>query len=407
MRIGDLSLTNFRNYRRFEARLPSGPLILLGSNGEGKTSLLEAIYYLSSANSPHAGSDRQLIHWLALREDPQPFMRIIAEVLLLEETRTIEVRLELHSTGKEQGQRLKKTVLVDGLKQGIRALSGLVNVVMFLPQDMVLVEGAPRERRRFLDATISQVDSNYANAVREYAKVIAQRNALLKNMRDRMDAADQLEYWDESLCVQGATIIARRARALEEIEHYASVVHKELTSDNGHLALVYHPSHDPAEQAGEQLELGLDVGQRRAKMPESDLATGMRERLHQLRREEVHRGMTLVGPHRDDFRFVLSGVDLGIFGSRGQGRTSVLALKLAEMAWMRDRSGEWPLLLLDEVLAELDPQRRYELLQRITTAEQVLLTTADLDMVATGFQRHARVWRVTSGTVQPETVSHI
>jgi DNA replication and repair protein RecF len=327
--------------------------------------------------------------------------------LLLEETRMIEVRLELQSTGKQQGQRLKKTVLVDGLKQGIRALSGLVNVVMFLPQDMVLVEGAPRERRRFLDATISQVDSNYANAVREYAKVIAQRNALLKNLQDRTGAVDQLDYWDESLCVQGAMIMARRARALEEIEHYASVLHKELTSDNGYLALVYHPSHDPAEQSGEQLELGLDVGQRRATIPETDLATGMRESLHKLRREEVQRGMTLVGPHRDDFRFVLSGVDLGTFGSRGQGRTSVLALKLAEMAWMRDRSGEWPLLLLDEVLAELDPQRRYELLQRITSVEQVLLTTADLDMVAKEFQRHARVWRVTSGTIQPETASQI
>jgi len=407
VRIGDLSLTNFRNYRRFETRLPSGPLILVGSNGEGKTSLLEAIHYLAAANSPHAGSDRQLIHWLALREDSQPFLRIIAEVLLVEETRTIEIRLELQSTGTEQGQRLQKTVLVDGLKQRIRALSGLVNVVMFLPQDMVLVDGAPGERRRFLDATISQVDSAYANAVREYAKVIAQRNALLKNLQERTGAADQLEYWDESLCVLGATLMARRARALEEIEQYASVLHQELTSENGHLRLVYQPSYDPAEQPGEQLELGLEVGQLRAAIPETDLAVGMREHLNKLRREEMQRGMTLVGPHRDDFRFALSGVDLGIFGSRGQGRTAVLALKLAEMAWMHDRSGEWPLLLLDEVLAELDPQRRHDLLQRINGAEQVLLTTADLDMVAAEFQRHARVWRVTAGTVQPETASHM
>ncbi len=403
MRIGDLSLTNFRNYRRFEAQLPSGPLILVGSNGQGKTSLLEAIHYFAAANSPHARSDRQLIHWLALREEPQPFLKIRAEVLLSKETHTVEVRLELQSNGTEMEPRLKKTVLVDGLKRRVRALSGLVNVVMFLPQDMVLVEGSPGDRRRFLDATISQVDSVYTNAAREYAKVLAQRNALLKNLHGRTGASEQLEYWDEALCSQGAILMARRARALEEIEQYANALHQELTAESQYLRLAYRPSYERAEQLEEQLELGLDTAMRRQAIPEAELNDGMRQRLRELRREEMQRGMTLVGPHRDDFRFALSGVDLGIFGSRGQGRTAVLALKLAEMTWMRDRSGEWPLLLLDEVLAELDPRRRHDLLQRISGAEQVLLTTADIDMVAAEFRALARVWRVSAGTVQSET----
>ena len=403
MRIGDLSLTNFRNYRRFEARLPSGPLILVGRNAQGKTSLLEAIHYLAAANSPHARSDRQLIHWLALREEPQPFMRIRAEVLLAGETRTVEVRLELQANGAERDQRLKKTVLVDGLKRRVRELSGVVNVVMFLPQDMVLVEGSPGDRRRYLDATISQVDSAYANSVREYAKVLSQRNALLKNLQERQGTVDQLEFWDEILCAQGATLIARRARALEEIEQYAGALQQELTSEGEHLRLAYRPSYDPAEQPGGQLELGLDSSPRCAAIAETELAAGMLARLHELRREEMQRGMTLAGPHRDEFRFMLSGIDLGEFGSRGQARTAVLALKLAEMAWMRDRSGEWPLLLLDEVLAELDPERRHGLMQRVNGAEQVLLTTADLDMVAPQFRSQARVWRVNAGTVQPET----
>ncbi|MDP6793085.1 MAG: DNA replication/repair protein RecF [Anaerolineales bacterium] len=403
MHIGDLSLTNFRNYRRFEAQLPSGPLILVGRNAQGKTSLMEAIHYLVSAHSLHAHSDRQLINWLALREETQPFLRIIAQVLLANEMRTIEVRLEMLSDGMEREPRLKKTVLIDGLKQQVRALSGVLNVVMFLPQDMVLVEGSPGDRRRFLDATISQVDSIYANSVREYTKVLAQRNALLKSLRERTGAADQIEYWDEALCAQGATLMARRARALDEIEQYASALHQELTTESEHLRLAYRPSYAPADQAGGQLELGLEVGLRRANVPEAELAAGMRARLRELRREEIQRGMTLVGPHRDDFCFALSGVDLGMFGSRGQSRTAVLALKLAEMTWMRDRSGEWPLLLLDEVLAELDPQRRSDLLQRISGAEQVILTTADLDMVEAEFSRKACVWRVTAGTVQPET----
>ncbi len=403
MRIGDLSLTNFRNYRRFESRLPSGPLILVGRNAQGKTSLLEAIHYLAAANSPHAGSDRQLIHWLALREEPQPFMRIRAEVLLAGETRTVEVRLELQANGAERDQRLKKTVLVDGLKRRVRELSGVVNVVMFLPQDMVLVEGSPGDRRRYLDATISQVDSAYANSVREYAKVLSQRNALLKNLQERQGTVDQLEFWDEILCAQGATLITRRARALEEIEQYSGVLQQELTAECEHLRLAYRPSYDPAEQPGGQLELGLDSGLRRTAIAETELAAGMLACLRERRQEEMQRGMTLVGPHRDEFRFMLSGIDLGEFGSRGQARTAVLALKLAEMAWMRDRSGEWPLLLLDEVLAELDPQRRHDLMQRINGAEQVLLTTADLDMVAPQFRSQARVWRVSAGTVQSET----
>ena len=403
MRIGDLSLTNFRNYRRFESRLPSGPLILVGRNAQGKTSLLEAIHYLAAANSPHAGSDRQLIHWLALREEPHPFMRIRAEVLLAGETSIVEVRLELRANGAERDLRLKKTVLVDGLKRRVRELSGVVNVVMFLPQDMVLVEGSPGDRRRYLDATISQVDSTYANAAREYAKVLAQRNALLKNLQERQGTVDQLEFWDEILCAQGATLIARRARALEEIEQYAGALQQELTSEGEHLRLAYRPSYDPTEPPGGQLELGLDSGVRRAAIADAELAAGMLARLRELRREEMQRGMTLVGPHRDEFRFMLSGIDLGEFGSRGQARTAVLALKLAEMAWMRDRSGEWPLLLLDEVLAELDPQRRHDLMQRINGAEQVLLTTADLDMVAPQFRSQARVWRVSAGTVQSET----
>jgi DNA replication and repair protein RecF len=403
VRIGDLSLTNFRNYRRFESRLPSGPLILVGRNAQGKTSLLEAIHYLAAANSPHAGSDRQLIHWLALREEPHPFMRIRAEVLLAGETSIVEVRLELRANGAERDLRLKKTVLVDGLKRRVRELSGVVNVVMFLPQDMVLVEGSPGDRRRYLDATISQVDSTYANAAREYAKVLAQRNALLKNLQERQGTVDQLEFWDEILCAQGATLIARRARALEEIEQYAGALQQELTSEGEHLRLAYRPSYDPTEPPGGQLELGLDSGVRRAAIADAELAAGMLARLRELRREEMQRGMTLVGPHRDEFRFMLSGIDLGEFGSRGQARTAVLALKLAEMAWMRDRSGEWPLLLLDEVLAELDPQRRHDLMQRINGAEQVLLTTADLDMVAPQFRSQARVWRVSAGTVQSET----
>ena len=399
VQIGEFSLTNFRNYRRFETKLPSGPVILVGRNAQGKTSLLEAIYYLAAANSPHAGSDRQLINWLALREEEHPFLKIVAEVLLSDEKRKVDVRLELQAAGLGREQRVKKTVLINGIKRQVKDLHGAVNLVMFLPRDMMLVEGSPGDRRRFLDATISQIDSDYAAAVREYGKVLTQRNALLKTLRARKGVDSQIAYWDEVLCEQGAKIITRRSRALKEIEQYAGDVQKYLTEEREYLQLVYCPSYGQ----GEQLELGLGVRSNYVDNPESELAAGMRSKLRDTLSDDVRRGMTLVGPHRDDFRFVLTGVDLGQFGSRGQARTAVLALKLAEMSWMRDRIGEWPLLLLDEVLAELDPQRRQELLRRISEVDQVLLTTADIDMVDAKFREQASVWRIDAGTVHPET----
>ena len=399
-----LSLTNFRNYRRFECGLPTGPLILVGRNAQGKTSLLEAIYYLAGASSPHASHDRQLIHWLAVRNDPLPYLKIVAEVLRDAEVRTVDVRIELEVTGSRKEARLKKSVIIDGVKKRVRDLSGVVNAVMFLPQDLALVEGPPTARRRYLDATICQVDPVYCAALSEYAKVLPQRNALLKQLQDRDGVGiGQLEFWDEQLCQSGAVLITRRSRAIEEIERYAVSTYDHLTEGVEHLRLDYRPSYDPIDKTSDQLSLALDVPVKRGRLTEAEISAGLRERLHTMRSDEILRGMTMVGPHRDELRFINSGVDLGMYGSRGQARSAVLALKLAEMAWMRDRSGEWPVLLLDEVLAELDPHRRGDLLARIHGADQVLLTTTDLNMLGAEFRQSSQVWAVTKGSVRSES----
>ena len=403
MHISQLSLTNFRIYRHLETTLPIGHLILVGSNAQGKTSLLEAVHYLAGAHSPHKGSHRQLIHWLAVQEDSQPYLRICADVVFKNETRKVDIRLQIDKSNIEREPRLTKHVLVDGLKIKVSSLSGVVNVVMFLPQNMVLVEGSPRDRRSYLDTTISQVDSVYARAVRDYAKVLIQRNALLKKLQERKDnMLEELEFWDEHLCVKGSIVVARRARALSEIQDYATKIHEELTTESEHLQLKYYPSYDFNQNRGDQLSLGLDISSADSTVSEDDLAAGMRENIVRLRSEEKRRGMTLVGPHRDDFRFEVSGVDLSMFGSRGQARTGVLALKFAEMEWMRDRSGEWPILLLDEVLAELDPQRRRDMLQRVNEAEQVIMTTTDLSMIPERSRAQACIWNVSKGTLDPD-----
>ncbi len=399
MRVAHLSLTNFRNYSRLEADLPAGPLILVGQNAQGKTSLLEAIYYLATASSPHASADRQLIHWLALRNDPRPYMKILAEVHTAQEIRRVDIRVELEDAGAALEPRLKKTVLINGLKRRAGDLHGAVNVVLFLPQDMALVEGSPTDRRRYLDTTLCQVDPVYCLALGEYGKILSQRNALLKQLQERNGGSTELEFWDTELCRHGATLIAARAKAIEEIERLAAPIHRELTEGAEHLRLAYQPAFDPLADDTGQIALGLDVPITRAGITPDEIAASLRERLETSRRSEIERGMTLTGPHRDDVRFIASGIDLGIYGSRGQGRTAVLSLKLAEMAWMNDRAGEPPILLLDEALAELDPRRRRDLLKRIDGAEQSVLTTTDLSLFEPEFVERVKVWNVSGGTI--------
>jgi len=406
MHLRHLSLTNFRNYTRLEADLPSGALLLVGANAQGKTSLLEAIYFLTAASSPHAPSDRQLINFRALRET-QPFARIVAEVSARDERKQIEIRLidepVSFPAGAYSGQagefRFKKEIFVNGVRMRVGDLAGQFNAVMFLPHEMQVIEGAPAARRRYLDAALSQVDRAYAGALAEYGKVISQRNALLKLFQESGGDDAQLEFWDEQLVEHGALVIQARAAALHELERLAAPIHRALTRGAEVLRLVYRPSFDPAAPPQGQITLPMDIPIERGGIPLDEIRGGLLHRLQERRADEIARGMTTVGPHRDEVRFLASGLDLGSYGSRGQARTALLALKLAEMAWMRQKAGEWPVLLLDEIMAELDGERRADLLTRINGAEQAVITTTDLAMFTESFKQKARIWSIRAGTV--------
>jgi DNA replication and repair protein RecF len=401
MLIRHLSLTNFRLYARLEASLPPGSLILVGANAQGKTSLLEALYYLATGQSHHATSDRQLINFLALRSEQLPFAKIVAEATgQLDPTpKRIEIRLVLDPS-QAGDSRLRKEVLVNGVKRRLGELAGQVNVVLFLPQDLTIVEGPPGDRRRYLDLALSQVDPTYSFALTEYAKVLAQRNALLKQLQERAGPESQLDFWDERLAEHGALIFTARAAALAELETFASAIHRDLTRGADGLRLAYHPAYDPAAAPDGQLGLALDVPVHRVGVTLAEAQAGLLARLRATRAEELARGLTLTGPHRDEIRFVAGGIDLGTYGSRGQARTAVLALKLAEVDWMRAKTGEWPVLLLDEVLAELDVNRRGELLARLRGAEQVVMTTTDLGLFPAGVRELATVWQVDGGRIK-------
>jgi len=399
MLLKHLSLTNFRNFIRLEADIPDGATILVGANAQGKTSLLEAIFYLTGATPFYATSDKQLINFLSL-EDEQPFARLAAEVEAHGRIQRIEIRLSIERNSSNTHDRLHKEVLINGLNRRIRDLAHTFNAVMFLPRDMEIIEGSPGNRRRFLDSSLSQADPTYGEALAEYGKVLTQRNALLKQLQERRSGNGQLEFWDEQLCEHGATLIRGRALALGELNQQAARIHSDLSQGKETLQLDYQPAYDPAAPADGQLGLPMNGTVDRTGISREQIRSGMQAALRLQRREEAARGVTLIGPHRDDLRLLANGIDLRLYGSRGQNRTAMLSVKLAEVSWLRDRTGDWPILLLDEVLAELDVQRREDLLIRIGEVRQALLTASDLSMFSEAFRQTASIWRIEAGRLQ-------
>ena len=404
MRLSHLSLTNFRNFTRLDVDVPQGSILIVGDNAQGKTSLLEAIYYLATLVSFHAGSDRQLINFIEARQ-PLAVARIVAEYVRGVDTHRLEVRLIQEANGQNgalngNGGHVRKEVLLDGVKCKTSAAVGHFNAVLFLPQMLGVIEGPPEERRRYLNLALAQVIAHYPAALSEYTKALTQRNALLKLLSERQGDPAQLDYWDEQIVVNGAQIIHARIRAVQELERLAARTHRDLTRGSEVLRLSYQPAYDPLPTQPGQLPLPLDAPVDRSGVSLEAMRSGFAASLLKLRAEEIARGVTTIGPHRDELRFIANGVDLGVYGSRGQVRTAMLSLKIAEVAWMHHKSGQWPVLLLDEVLAELDANRRADLLERLSQSEQALLTTTDLDLFSQEYVQRATLWNVHEGRLK-------
>jgi DNA replication and repair protein RecF len=393
-----LSLTNFRNFTRLDMDVPRRSVLLVGDNAQGKTSLLEAVYFLAALTSFQTNADRQMVNFLEARNSPA-VARIVGEYVRGTRTHKLEVRLILDPVGVGNGQRLRKEILLDGVKkQASDAVGapGAFSAVVFVPQMSQIIEGGPDERRRYLNLALAQAVPAYAGVLSDYTKALEQRNALLKALDERGGNSDQLEVWDETLARLGAQIIQWRIAAAQELERQAARVHLELTRGAEVLRLAYEPSFDPAPK----IALKLDAPTDRSNIPLKDIERGFLDRLRGLRSEEIARGVTTIGPHRDELRFLANQIDLGDYGSRGQIRTALLSLKLAEVSWIKERTTQWPVILLDEVMAELDLGRRADLLNYLGQAEQSLLTATDLRMFTPEFVEDAKVWRVKNGKVE-------
>lgn len=384
MRLNYLSLTNFRNYTRLELTLPGRLTVIQGANGQGKTNLLEAIHLLATGRSPRATAERELIAWLAL-EGPLPYARLTGDIGTGKDAEKLELVLEPTANSGNSAPTVRKQVRINGAPRRGVDLVGHLRVVLFLPEDVSLVSGAPAERRRYLDIALCQMSPAYCRALGEYNRIVTQRNALLRRLRDEGGDPGQLQFWDTQMTEHGSVLTHRRSLAVQTLDQIAALRHLELSDRVERLHLGYLPSPDPAAVATDSTrQVDAARKQRLAEgRPAYHASTreAIREKflaqLRGLRPREIAAGACLLGPHRDDMAFAVDGHDLRAFGSRGQQRTAALALKLAELQMMRDETGDSPLLLLDDVMSELDATRRQTLLDALSGVEQTLVTTTD------------------------------
>ena len=380
MFLRELVLQNYRNYTALSLEFSPGIQILVGANAQGKTNLLEAIYLLATTKPLRGGRDGDVIAW------EQESAIVSAEVC---RERRPDVSLEVTISRSE-----KKLMRVNGVRQTrVMDFIGQLNAVVFSTADLEVIRGEPARRRRMLDLEISQISPSYCHALACYHRVLEQRNHLLKQAWERSASAleESLVVWDEQLIVHGTKILERRFQFLNRLQEFARPIHALLTEDAEYLGLAYKPS---LPLAGE---------------PDADeIRTAFAEALRAARGEERRRGVTVVDPHRDDLVCLVNGYDVKTYGSQGQQRTVALTIKLAEVELIRDMTDEPPICLLDDVMSELDEQRRSHLFDVTATARQTFISGTDLAGLPPELLRGADIRRVRAGTVayQPSAIRH-
>ncbi|MDD9138166.1 DNA replication/repair protein RecF [Fructobacillus sp. CRL 2054] len=372
MELTELSLSHFRNYDDAKLTFQPGVNVFLGQNAQGKTNLLESIYALALARSHRTKIDKDLIQW------GQSQARISGII----ENRFGKTPLSLSWSNKGKQAR------VNHLDQSrLSTYIGQLNVILFAPEDLDLVKGPPAIRRRFIDIEFGQMNRTYLQLSSQYKRVLKDRNAYLKawSFGGKKDAVF-LSVLTDQLIELSVKLILLKQRFLKELEKAAARIHREVANQTEELTLHYKTAVDLQQVSTEE-----------------ELLEALRVAFSKQSDREKKQGTTLVGPHRDDFTIEVNGVDVSNFGSQGQQRTAALALKLGEIDLMHQETGEYPVLLLDDVLSELDASRQTHLLMSIENKVQTFITAPSLSEVARSLIKEPKVFLVKDGTIQVET----
>ncbi len=368
MFLKTLSLRHFRNYQEQIVEFSAPKTILVGNNAQGKSNLLEAVELLATLRSHRTSRDKDLI------KDEESLAQVSAS--LKRDVGVSQLILTLRRNGR-------RTVNLnsENLRRQMDFL-GVLNAVEFSSLDLDLVRGGPENRRRWLDTLLIQLEPVYAHILQQYQKVLRQRNAFLKNQKENLQeksVQSQLALWDTQLVITGTRVIRRRERAIGRLAPIAKLWHSNISASTEHLQIKYAPNIPLLEtHQGEVQQAFLDKIQQRS------IA-------------EMHQGTTLVGPHRDEIELTINDTPARQYGSQGQQRTLVLALKLAELQLIEEVVGEPPLLLLDDVLAELDPSRQNQLLDAIQDRFQTLITTTHLGSFDSQWLNSSQILTVSGG----------
>lgn len=357
MIVESIELQNYRNYEKLHMDFSDGTNLLYGDNAQGKTNLLEAIYVCSTTKSHRGSKDKEIIR----------FQQEESHIKLLVKKRDVPYRIDMHLKKNKT-----KGVAINGIPiRKASELFGIVNVVFFSPEDLNIIKNGPSERRRFLDLELCQLNKLYVHALIQYNRVITQRNKLLKDLVFHPEYEETLDIWDEQMIQYGSQVIQFRQEFIEQLNNIILNIHKQLSGEEETLELFYE-----ANTSIDQLKNSL------AKSRESDL------------RQKT----TGVGPHRDDISFMVNGIDIRKFGSQGQQRTAALSLKLAEIELVKHLVNDYPILLLDDVLSELDGNRQKHLLSGINHIQTMITCTGLEDFLNHRFTIN-KVYRVVKGTV--------
>ncbi|MFC0212750.1 DNA replication/repair protein RecF [Paenibacillus chartarius] len=363
-----LALRQYRNYPHVDIQIDKNVNIFVGPNAQGKTNLLEAIFVLALTKSHRTHQDKELLNWNG------------GDALLHAELerRYGSCTLDLSITAK--GKKAK----INGLEQKkLSNFIGAMNVVMFAPEDLEIVKGNPGVRRRFLDMEIGQVQPSYLYDLSQYQKTLQQRNNLLKQSAGRggPDPA-LLDVFSDQLANHGVKIMKKRQSFIRKLQNWAERIHSGITAGQESLRIEYSPSLPLSEE-----------------LEEAVLFDQFMIKLSQVREQELRRGLTLAGPHRDDLLFYINGKEAHVYGSQGQQRTTALSLKLAEIELIHEEVGEYPLLLLDDVLSELDEHRQTQLIQTFQSKVQTFITTTGIESVHLDRLDDASIYHVRQGQV--------